>query len=33
MVSDLNGGADMLTQGSVLATNEHLHRSSFTESC
>src|SRR5579863_3477628 len=25
MVSDLDGGADMLTQGSVLATNEHLH--------
>jgi myo-inositol-1(or 4)-monophosphatase len=25
MISDLNGGAEMLTQGSVLASNEHLH--------
>jgi len=25
MVSDLNGGAEMLTQGSLLATNEYLH--------
>ena len=25
MISDLNGGAEMLTKGSVLATNEHLH--------
>ena len=25
MVSDLNGGAEMLTQGSVLAANENLH--------
>jgi len=25
MVSDLHGGTEMLTQGSVLASNEHLH--------
>jgi hypothetical protein len=25
MISDLNGGAEMLTQGSVLASNENLH--------
>jgi myo-inositol-1(or 4)-monophosphatase len=25
MVSDLTGGADMLTKGSVLAANEYLH--------
>lgn len=25
MASDLHGGADMLTKGSVLAANEHLH--------
>jgi hypothetical protein len=25
MVSDLNGGADMLNKGTVLAANEYLH--------
>jgi len=25
MITDLRGGAEMLTQGTVLASNEHLH--------
>jgi hypothetical protein len=25
MVTDLRGGTDMLTQGTVLASNEYLH--------
>jgi myo-inositol-1(or 4)-monophosphatase len=25
MITDLRGGADMLTQGTVLASNEYLH--------
>jgi len=25
MITDLNGGADMLTHGTVLAANEYLH--------